>query len=308
MKVLQDLLGLISRNLFIKKNAIEQEDVLFIAKRENSNSDTLNYGSRALKMKDFSEYIADSVPAGPQGPAGAAGPAGPQGDPGPAGPVGAAGLNFVGPFDNTIGYSQGDVVFFGGSSYVAKFAIPAPTPPAVLPDPPNTDWDFLALQGLEGPPGPGGYSVSDAGRVSTGGSTSEFLFRSLLIPANSFSLGDIFHIEAMFLKIAGHSFEYKCYINTANTLTGATLLWQTDFQSSRRYMNTVYSLVIDRAGPGDTTTGGSLNNNAITSGFSQYGNSGKNHAIDWSVDQYILIAGINSSAVNSTTNVGAKIW
>ncbi len=95
-------------------------------------------------------------PQGPQGPPGvngATGATGPQGATGPAGPVGAAGLSFVGTFDNTAGYSQGDVVFFGGSSYVAKFAIPAPTPPAVLPDPPNTDWDFLALQGLEGPQG-----------------------------------------------------------------------------------------------------------------------------------------------------------
>ena len=118
----------------------------------------------------------------------------------------------------------------------------------------------------------------------------------------------MFHIEAMFLKVTGHSFNYECYVNTANTLTGADLLWETDFQSSRRYMNTVYTLAIDRAGPGDTTTGGSSSNNAVTSGFSQYGNSGTNHAIDWSVDQYILIAGTNTSAINQTTSVGAKIW
>ena len=305
MKVLQDLLGLISRNLFIKKNAIEQEDVLFIAKRENSNSDTLNYGSRALKLKDFSDYIADSVPAGPQGPAGAAGPAGPQGVKGDPGPVGAAGLVFRGTWSAATAYVVGDVVFYNGSSYVASNAV---GPSATPPDTDTANWDFLALQGLEGPPGPGGFSVSDAGRVSTSGSTSEFLFRSLLIPANSFSLGDIFHVEAMFVKTSGPTFQYKCYINTANTLTGADLLWMTTFQSTRRYMNTVYTLMIDRSLPGDTTTGPSSTNNAVTSGFTQYGNAAANHEIDWSVDQYILIAGINDSAVNNTTNIGAKIW
>ena len=281
------------------KKTLDDTDMIPVGTRSYKNPS--KYLDTAITVADLEAQMGTT---GPQGPAGAVGPAGPKGDKGDTGPVGAAGLVFRSTWNPATSYVVGDVVFYNGSSYVCSNNVTSATPP----DTDTANWDFLALQGLEGPPGPGGFSVSDAGRVSTGGSTSEFLFRSLLIPANSFSLGDIFHIEAMFLKIAGHSFEYKCYINTANTLTGATLLWQTDFQSSRRYMNTVYSLVIDKPGPGDTTTGGSLNNNAITSGFSQYGNSGKNHAIDWSVDQYVLIAGINSSAVNGTTNVGAKIW
>jgi hypothetical protein len=97
-------------------------------------------------------------PVGPQGIQGIQGLVGPTGAQGVAGPVGAAGLNFVGTFNNTLGYAEDDVVFFGGSSYVAVMNIPAPTPPTVLPNP-NVDtvnWNFLAIQGLTGPQGPQG--------------------------------------------------------------------------------------------------------------------------------------------------------
>ena len=97
-------------------------------------------------------------PIGPQGIQGIQGLVGPTGAQGVAGPVGAAGLNFVGTFNNTLGYAEDDVVFFGGSSYVALMNIPAPTPPTVLPNP-NVDtvsWNFLAIQGLTGPQGPQG--------------------------------------------------------------------------------------------------------------------------------------------------------
>jgi hypothetical protein len=174
----------------VKKN-LKNTDMIPIGSRDTVNPS--KYNDAAISWADF-----QLIGAGAQGPPGVAGPAGATGPEGPAGPVGAAGLNFVGTFDNTIGYSQGDVVFFSGSSYVAKFAIPTPTPPAVLPDPPNTDWDFLALQGLQGPAG-GGFSVSDASRITsvpTGG--AQFAFRQLLIPANSFAVGDVFNVIAAF--------------------------------------------------------------------------------------------------------------
>jgi hypothetical protein len=128
-----------------------------------------SYIAGAISVEDFVAQYGTG-PQGPQGPAGANGAIGPQGiqgvqglvgptgPQGVAGPVGAAGLNFVGTFNNTLGYSEDDVVFFGGSSYVALVNIPAPTSPAVLPNP-NVDpasWNFLALQGLTGPQGPQG--------------------------------------------------------------------------------------------------------------------------------------------------------
>jgi hypothetical protein len=107
----------------------------------------------------WSSIVSGSLgPIGPQGIQGIQGLVGPTGPQGVAGPVGAAGLTFVGTFNNTLGYSVDDVVFFGGSSYVALANIPAPIFPAVLPNP-NVDtvnWNFLAIQGLTGPQGPQG--------------------------------------------------------------------------------------------------------------------------------------------------------
>ncbi len=160
MQILQDILGLVQRRIFMKKTSIKGEDVIYIAKDVSKNN-IPDFESKALKMKDLSEYVGSNGgqvgpqgPVGPPGENGAPGATGATGPIGPAGPVGAASLNFVGTFDNTAGYSEGDVVFFDGSSYVAKFAIPIPTPPTVLPDPPNTDWDFLSVEGDVGPQGP----------------------------------------------------------------------------------------------------------------------------------------------------------
>jgi hypothetical protein len=119
-----------------------------------------DYLTGAITVQDFINQIGTGAmgPIGPQGIQGIQGLVGPTGAQGVAGPVGAAGLNFVGAFDNTIGYLIDDVVFFGGSSYVAVINIPAPTPPTVLPNP-NVDtvsWNFLAIQGLTGPQGPQG--------------------------------------------------------------------------------------------------------------------------------------------------------
>lgn len=282
------------------KTTLVDNDMIPIGTRDTVNKS--KYYDTAITFEDLKTQVASE---GAQGPPGVAGPAGATGPEGPAGPVGAAGLNFVGTFDNTAGYSEGDVVFFDGSSYVAKFAIPIPTPPAVLPDPPNTDWDFLALQGLQGPAG-GGFSVSDASRITsvpTGG--AQFAFRQLLIPANSFAVGDVFNVVAAFIAVPGTgTFTYETYINTVPGLAGATPLFDIQMTGSRRYMNTIQTFYIDGVGP---TTGPSSSLNTITSGFTQYNNAGNNLSIDWTVDQYFIIAGRNASS-RDVTNVGAKIF
>jgi hypothetical protein len=128
-----------------------------------------DYIAGAITVQDFVAQYGTG-PQGPPGANGAPGPIGPQGiqgiqglvgptgAQGVAGPVGAAGLNFEGVFDNTLGYLEDDVVFFGGSSYVALMNIPAPTPPTVLPNPDvdTVSWNFLAVAGLTGPQGPQG--------------------------------------------------------------------------------------------------------------------------------------------------------
>ena len=289
------------------KKTLKNTDMIPIGSRDTLNPS--QYNDTAITYKNLSDQIALMAPQGPPGATGATGAQGQQGIQGVAGTPGATGLDFLGAFDNTVGYAEGDVVFFGGSSYVAKFAIPAPIAPIVLPDPPNTDWDFLALQGLQGPQGvPGlGFSVSDASRVvSVPTAGAQFQFRELLIPANSFAVGDVFNVVAGFIAVQGTtgSFIYETYINTVPGLVSATPLFDIIMTASRRYMNTIQTFYIDGVGP---TLGPSQSLNSITSGFTQYNNAGNNLSIDWTVDQYFIIAGRNSSDRN-VTNVGAKIF
>jgi hypothetical protein len=279
------------------KKTLQPNDMIAIGTRDAINRS--DYQDTAISFADLEAQVAT---------AGAQGVPGIQGI---AGTPGATGLAFLGAFDNTIGYAEGDVVFFGGSSYVAKFAILAPIAPIVLPDPPNTDWDFLALQGLQGPQGvPGsGFSISDASRVvsvPTGG--AQFQFREFLIPANSFAVGDVFNVVAGFIAASGTSgtFTYETYINTVPGLgpPAATSLFDIKMAASRRYMNTIQTFYIDGVGPTLGPTGAL---NSVTSGFTQYNNSGTNLSIDWTVDQYFIIAGRNASD-RDVTNVGAKIF
>ena len=145
----------------VKKTLVDN-DMIPVGTRDAVNRS--DYQDTAISFKDLETQLGGAGGVGPQGPAGPPGAnglpgaTGATGPIGPVGPVGAASLNFVGTFDNTAGYSEGDVVFFDGSSYVAKFAIPIPTPPIVLPDPPNTDWDFLSVEGDVGPQGPIGLT------------------------------------------------------------------------------------------------------------------------------------------------------
>ena len=296
----------------VKKTLIDG-DMIPVGTRDTINKS--KYYDTAITFKDLKDQVAT---AGAQGPPGVAGPAGATGPEGPAGPVGATGLQFVGTFDpdrpdqgDGNRYTVGDVVFYNGSSYVLNTDITTATPtplddPEGTPPAGNPLWDFLALQGLQGPAGPGGFSVSDASRITsvpTGG--AQFAFRQLLIPANSFAVGDVFNVIAAFIAVSGAgTFTYETYINTVPGLGGATPLFDIKMAASREYMNTIQTFYIDGVGP---TTGPTGNLNTITNGFSQYDNAASNLSIDWTVDQYFIIAGRNASS-RDVINVGAKIF
>ncbi len=279
------------------KKTLADNDLIPIGTRDAINRS--DYQDTAISFKDLEAQVAT---AGSQGPPGVAGPTGATGPEGPAGPVGAAGLVFRSTWDPATSYVVGDAVFYDGSSYVCSNAV-GPTA-----DPPNIDtanWDFLALQGLQGPAG-GGFSVSGASRITsvpTGG--AQFAFRQLLIPANSFGVGDVFNVVAGFISVAGTgAFTYESYINTVPGLVGATSLFDINMLGSRRYMNTIQTFYIDGVGP---TTGPSGTLNTVTNGFAQYNNAASNLSIDWTVDQYFIIAGRNASS-RDVINVGAKIF
>jgi hypothetical protein len=232
----------------VKKTLVDS-DMIPVGTRDTINKS--KYYDTAISFKSLETQLGGAGSTGPQGPAGppgadgAPGATGPTGPIGPAGPVGAASLNFVGTFDNTIGYSEGDVVFFDGSSYVAKFAIPIPTPPAVLPDPPNTDWDFLALQGLDGPQGPIGpigpagaslwtpivpltfAGAADTIDLSTGNTFTIDITGSTTISMSNLGVGDyIFIIDNTAAEIVTLQTGTNMYTNNSlqPVITGITLM------------------------------------------------------------------------------------
>ena len=135
------------------KKTLKNTDMIPIGSRDTLNPS--QYNDAAISWQDFQAIGGGGTgPQGPAGPPGADGSTGATGATGPIcppGPVGAAGLNFTGNFDPAVGYAIDDVVFEAGSSYVCVSATSAPGP---NPAPPNADWTFLALQGLDGPQGP----------------------------------------------------------------------------------------------------------------------------------------------------------
>ncbi len=90
-------------------------------------------------------------PKGPQGVPGTAGLTGPKGDPGAAGATGlkgdkgSRGATWRGPWAAVTGYAADDVVFQGGSAWIAKR-----TNTGVTPAEGGADWDLLARKGADG--------------------------------------------------------------------------------------------------------------------------------------------------------------
>lgn len=283
------------------KTTLDPTDMIPVGTRDAVNRS--EYQDTAISFADLEAQVAVAGAQGPPGVTGATGATGPEG---PAGPVGAAGLTFQGTWNPAISYVVGDVVFYNGSSYVCANPVTSATPP----DTDTANWDFLALQGLQGPPG-SGFTVQDASRVTSvpaGG--AQFAFRQLLVPANSFSTGDIFNIIAGFMGNStggGGTFIYELYINTVPGLAGATNLFDQEMTNNREYLNSVQTFYIDDSGTGLTTGPAATIGNNQPSGFTQYNSMPASWTIDWTVDQYVIIAGRNSST-RDVINLGARIF
>jgi hypothetical protein len=248
---------------------------------------------------------------GPTGATGATGSQGPTGSQGVAGPVGAAGLNFVGAFDNTLGYLEDDVVFFGGSSYVAITNIPAPTPPAVLanPDVDTVNWNFLAVAGLTGPQGPQGIQGPGSPNFVSAGvfptsSTTPVILTSILIPANTFTSQSAFSVVAQFSKTIGYTGTGKFHINTTNTLVGATQI-----ATSGALTSTVeYNILRRSFFINGTNLVGFGNNTSNVSDVNPSSNPATITTVDWTLDQYFIVSGQVSNAISTYTCRGVRIY
>tara|TARA_Y100000592_G_C5425188_1_gene295325 strand:- start:220 stop:1143 length:924 start_codon:yes stop_codon:yes gene_type:complete len=289
------------------KSTLEDNDMIPVGTRDAVNKS--EYQDTAITFKDLETQIALNAPQGPPGATGPAGAQGPQGIQGVPGAVGAAGLNFTGNWDTTNAYAQDDVAFFSGSSYVCTNAVGSGgSDPSVD----TANWSFLALQGLQGPQGvPGsGFSASVVNRTGTGTSTSQVILNYILIPANTFSSGDVWSYKAFFYKgvvFPGGVCSVKIYISDATTLSGTFVRIATHkMAATSRGMTVSRDFYVE-----PTFTSGQDPDSETENGSSfQTLDSIDTFAIDWTIDQYLVITAVNNytSGGQPAFNVGAKIY
>jgi hypothetical protein len=120
--------------------------------------------------------------------------------------------------------------------------------------------------------------------------------KSVLIPANTFATGDTIKIlnRAIRNTATGGAIDYL-YINTTNTLTGATLVGT--MSGSLSFYGMERSLYIKSATNSETyNTSLSSAGSEVTTGTS--GASSLN--INWAVNQYVIAAFQNAAVGNST--------
>lgn len=287
------------------KSQLADTDMIPVGTRDAVNKSV--YQDTAVSFKDLKNQVGGAAPQGPPGATGAQGPQGDQGIQGVPGAVGAAGLNFTGTWSASSSYVEDDVAFFSGSSYVCTTAV---GPSATDPSADTANWNFLALQGLQGPQGvPGsGFSASVVNRTGTGASTSQVILNYILIPANTFTVGDVWSYKAMFIKsvITGATAKIKMYISNTTNLSGTNYLIQEHkFVTNTRAMTVGRDYYIEAVAT-YAQDSGTQNDD---SPYLQTGSSIDTYVIDWTVDQYFVITATNpGGAAQEAFNVGAKIY
>ena len=148
-------------------------------------------------------------------------------------------------------------------------------------------------------------TTTPAGSVN---STSNTLINSLLIPANTFSSGDIVTIETCVTKsAANNAFSFYFYVNTSATLVGATLVaTNTSVGNTNRAAQLYRRLTIDVAsGSGNGTI--VLNTSFAARddvGVANYTTGFSTLTTNWTVDQYIIVSG----SVVSTSDTLSCQW
>jgi len=119
---------------------------------------------------------------------------------------------------------------------------------------------------------------------------------SVLIPANTFTVGDFLNYVIGFRRTGttGNNISMRCYINTSNSISGATQLSNLGVTgTTTAYARFERTLIIKS--PTNTESVNTLSTfiSDVTSTSSLSGSSN----IDWTVDQYFIVGGsVNNAA------------
>jgi len=128
------------------------------------------------------------------------------------------------------------------------------------------------------------------------GTTAITLMKSILIPANTYATGDVSIIQTRAIRnTATGAGTIYLYVNTSNTLTGATLIGL--IGSAVRFYGMERNLYIKSSTVSETyTASGSLNSDSAANAALAESNLN----IDWTINQYIIAAFKNAAVGDST--------
>lgn len=138
--------------------------------------------------------------------------------------------------------------------------------------------------------------------------TADTLLNSVLVPANTFTAGDVVMMEAMVSKSASlGTYIMRFYWNTTSSLSGAIQIGV-----SSTLGTTVRSQVMNRQGLIRTANGGgtgtlvansstAVNSDTLTTGASS------TLAINWTIDGYFIVSASHTSASETVTGEWVKI-
>lgn len=259
------------------------------------------YIAGAITVQDFINQVGTGA-VGPQGPIG------PQGVPGPVGP---AGLVWQGLWSAATAYAENDAVSFGGASYFCYNPVGV-GPSLSNPTIDTANWALLASEGAIGPQGPQGIqglvgpgspSFASAGLFTTNSLTNVEL-TSILIPANTFTSNDAFSLVAQFTKsIDSYTCNFAVFVNTVNNLVGAQQLCSSSFGTTTRFTSIFRSFFIN----GSSTYSLAVTQNIVTD-IGTSSNAPSATTIDWTQNQYIIVAGrVDNTSFNLTLR-GIRIY
>jgi len=296
MDILNFISWIASKRRIVK--TLNNTDLVPVGVRNETRDD--KYTTVAITYDDLASQIGTGA-TGPQGPIG------PQGVPGPVGP---AGLTWQGLWSAATTYAENDAVSFGGASYFCYN--PAGVGPSVSnPTIDTANWALLASQGATGPQGPQGIqgiqgpgapSFASTGLFTTN-SLTDVLLTSILIPANTFSGNEGLSFSAQFIKDQPTIATTTYYINTSNTLSGAALLATFTSLSTSRYMGIVRTMYINGSSTYVFNVSTSSNSDNAVSNVAP-----STVTIDWTQNQYLIVAGRVDNALYALTCRGIRIY
>jgi hypothetical protein len=151
-------------------------------------------------------------------------------------------------------------------------------------------WATLPIQNFQ--------NVTDGTAVT--GTTLGTLTKSILIPANTVGVGDVLYIKSRARKTGtAGTLTVRMYINTSAAIGGSLIATSATNAASTVYFQYNRTAVVKTTTNTETMAG---NGNINADDNVSFSSAVSTNNIDWTVDQYLVIAHTNSSAADSSVN------